>query len=88
MKSLKTFFASFKRALDAFSQALAKANSQFDKDFVVEKDLTHLHIVDTMSTALVNVKGCIDNTIKSISHKAEMIQRDLVEPLEIYYKHY
>lgn len=55
---------------------------------MIQKEDHHLHIVDTMSTALVNVKGCIDNTIKSISLKAEMIQRDLVEPLELYYKHY
>jgi hypothetical protein len=41
-----------------------------------------------MSTAIVNVKGCFDNIIKSITSKAEMIQRDLVEPLELYYKHY
>lgn len=45
-------------------------------------------IVDTMSTALVNVKGCMDNLIKSINEKSEMIHRDLVEPLELYHKHY
>ncbi len=47
-----------------------------------------INIIDTMSTALVNVKGCFDNVIKSINNKSEMIHRDLVEPLELYYKHY
>ena len=88
MKSLKTFFASYKKALDNFSQSLNKANLQFDRDFVSTKEDKHLHIVDTMSTALVNVKGVMDNIIKNLNEKAEMIHRDLVEPLELYYKHY
>jgi hypothetical protein len=38
-----------------------------------------------MSTALVNVKGCMDNIIKGVSEKADSVYRDLVEPLEFYY---
>ena len=30
----------------------------------------------------------MDNIIKNINEKAELIHRDLVEPLELYYKHY
>lgn len=41
-----------------------------------------------MSTALVNVKGCMDNIIKGVSEKGEMVFRDLVEPLEFYYQYY
>jgi hypothetical protein len=41
-----------------------------------------------MSTALYNVKGCIENIAKNLNEKSEMIHRDLVEPLELYSKHY
>lgn len=88
MKSLRTFFAAYKRALDSFSISLQKAITQFEKDFVSQREDHHLHIIDTMSTALVNVKGVMDNIVKSVNEKAEMIHRDLVEPLELYYKHY
>ena len=30
----------------------------------------------------------MDNIVKNINEKSEMIHRDLVEPLELYYKHY
>jgi len=32
-----------------------------------------------MSTALVNVKGVMDNVIRALNDKAEMVHRDLVE---------
>lgn len=41
-----------------------------------------------MSTAMVNVKMCLDEMVKGISEKSDVIQRDMVEPLELYYKHY
>jgi hypothetical protein len=61
---------------------MSKAIHQFDKDFPKE------NIVDTLSTSLANVKGCMDNLVKNLNEKSEMIHRDLVEPLELYYKHY
>ena len=73
MKSLRSFFSSYKKALDNFALSLNKANLQFDRDFVRSREDQHLHIVDTMSTALVNVKGCMDNIIKSVNDKSEMI---------------
>jgi hypothetical protein len=37
---------------------------------------------------MVNVKMCIDEVVRGISEKSESMQKDLVEPLELYYKHY
>ena len=37
---------------------------------------------------MCNVKLCLDDLVGGISEKAELIQRDLVEPLALYYKHY
>ena len=88
MKSLRAFFSSFKKTLDSFSSGLNKATLQFDRDFVSTREDRHLHIVDTMSTALVNVKGCMDNIIRGLQERAEQVLRDLVEPLELYQKHY
>jgi hypothetical protein len=82
MKCLRAFFSHYKKSLDAFSSSMSKAIHQFDKDFPKE------NIVDTLSTSLANVKGCMDNLVKNLNEKSEMIHRDLVEPLELYYKHY
>lgn len=45
-------------------------------------------VVDTLSTALVNMKAVFDEQYKHIVDQGDMIQRDLIEPLELYYKHY
>ena len=37
---------------------------------------------------MCNVKLCLDDLVGGVSEKAELIQRDLVEPLALYYKHY
>lgn len=85
MKTLRNYFSSYRKALDAFVQHLNKANLQFEKDFA---KANNAQTVDTLSTSIVNVKICVEHIIKDIAEKSEMIQRDLVEPLELYYKHY
>lgn len=82
MKSLKSFFSQYRKSLDVFSNSLSKAVSQLDKDFPRE------NIVDTLSTAMANIRGCLENVVKNINEKSEMIHRDLVEPLELYANYY
>lgn len=43
---------------------------------------------DTLSTAIVNVKVMADEIVRSVQEKSELVNRDLVEPLELYQKHY
>ena len=82
MKCLKSFFSQYRKSLDVFSNSLSKAVSQLDKDFPRE------NIVDTLSTAMANIRGCLENVVKNINEKSEMIHRDLVEPLELYANYY
>ena len=65
--------------------SLAKAIAQYEKDFIRQREDS---INDTLSTAVCNVKFCLDDVIRGLTEKAELIQRDLVEPLDLYYKHY
>ena len=46
------------------------------------------YIVDTLSTAMVNMKMCCDEIEKGIADKADSLEKDLVQPVEIFYKHY
>ena len=85
MKNLKSFFSQFKKAVDVFTLSLNKALLQYEKDFVRTKQD---QIVDTLSTAMCNVKLCLDDMMSGIIEKSELIQRDLIEPLTLYYKHY
>ncbi len=62
-----------------------KALQQYEKDFVSSKQD---YIVDTLSTSMCNVKMILDDMVKGVIDKAEAIQRDLIEPLTLYYKHY
>ncbi len=58
MKSLKTFFISYKKALDTFSQSIAKSLQVYERDFCRSRQDT---LVDTLSTAFCNVKLCLDD---------------------------
>lgn len=70
MSSLKSFFISYKKAIDQFTQGLGKAYSLFDKEFVRSKQGM---VVDTLSTALVNTKSIFDVQYKNLIDKSEMI---------------
>lgn len=37
---------------------------------------------------MFNVKFILDDMVKQIQDKSELISRDLIEPLDLYYKHY
>lgn len=37
---------------------------------------------------MFNIKFSLDDMLRGIVEKADLIQRDLVEPLDLYYKHY
>lgn len=43
---------------------------------------------DTLSTAIVNVKVMADEIVRSVQEKSDLVNRDLVEPLDLYHKHY
>ncbi|CDW77618.1 rab-like gtpase activating [Stylonychia lemnae] len=85
MKNLKSFFASYKKSLETFTQALAKTLIQYEKDFTKQGQDT---VQDTLRTAMFNIKFTLEDMHRGILEKAELIQRDLIEPLDLYYKHY
>eukprot|EP00347_Sterkiella_histriomuscorum_P016146 403354306 len=64
---------------------MQKAVNQYDKDFVKSKQD---EIVDTLSTSMFNIKFILDDLVKQIQDKSDLISRDLIEPLDLYYKHY
>ena len=43
---------------------------------------------DTTAIAIQNVKNGLEGMMKMIENKISMIFGDLIEPLELYYKHY
>jgi hypothetical protein len=47
-----------------------KAVQQFEKDFVKTK---HINIVDSLTTAMVNLKGSLDLMVQDISEKVDII---------------
>lgn len=85
MKSLRSFFSTYRKALDAFGTQMGKALGQYEKDFVRVKD--H-HVVDTLSTAMINIKMCLDDMLREVTSQSDFMLREMVDPLETYYKHY
>jgi hypothetical protein len=77
----------YKKALDAFAGQLGKGLQQYEKDFLKAPRQEQL-VVDSVSTAMVNVKMCLDQTLKAVQERSDHIQREVIEPLELYYKHY
>ena len=37
---------------------------------------------------MVNVKMCLDEMVRGVQEKADATHKEMVEPLEFYYKHY
>lgn len=79
--------SSYKKALDSFASQLSKGLQQYEKDFLKAPRHEQL-VVDSVSTAMVNVKMCLDQTLKSVCDRSDQMQRDVIEPLELYFKHY
>lgn len=65
MKSLKSFFSAYRKALDAFGTSMGKALAQYEKDFVKVKQQEY-QAVDTLSTAMINIKMCLDDMHKEV----------------------
>ena len=86
---MKTFFNSYKKALDGFSTSFNKAVTQYEKDFIFKgKSQSDQVAVDSLSTAMANVKMCFDEMNKGLSEQAETVQRELIDPIEIAHKQY
>ena len=86
MKSLSRFFLAYKKSLEVFSLSLSKATTQFDKDLATLTPKHKDH--DTLIAATEEVKKKVEEMGRELGDKGERIGRDLVEPLDLYYKHY
>lgn len=64
---------------------MQKAVDIFEREFVKS---TKNSLIDTLSQSMLNLHKYFDDFVGNINQKSEIIQRDLVEPLELYYKHY
>ncbi len=63
-----------------------KATDIFEKEFLSQKNPKGG--IDTLGAAMTHIHRCFDEIATNFAQKAEVIQRDLVEPIELYYKHY
>jgi len=82
MQGLRNFFHSFRKNLDNFTFAMAKSLSQFDSEVLSEDP------IDTLNSAFVYVRNHVEGLAKQVEMNSEMIMNDLVEPLDLYAKHY
>jgi len=60
---MRSFMASYKKALDAFASQMSKGLTQYEKDFVKVKSDA---VIDSVSTTMVNVKMCLDEMLKAV----------------------
>ena len=70
MKSLRTFFSHYKKAMDGFAQSLTKAQMHFEKEFVKSKAWP---LFDTLSSAMGNLQKHFEGIIDHVHEKAELI---------------
>lgn len=68
MKSLRSFFQAYRKALDTFSQSLGKAVQVYEKEVIFKgnKNAGDNVLVDSQSTALGNVKMCLDEMTRGL----------------------
>jgi hypothetical protein len=68
MKSLKNFFVSYRKALDTFASSLTKAVQVYEKEVIFKgnKGSNDNILVDSQSTALGNVKMCLDEMVRGV----------------------
>jgi hypothetical protein len=96
IKNLRTFYNSYKKAMEVFSGALQKANSQFEKDFLKTHagyfagsgDNGHPQMIDTLTQAMHKIKFSMDGLIKGLNAKVETIEKDLIDSMDVFHKHY
>jgi hypothetical protein len=53
-----------------------------------EKEMLALHCFDTTAIAVASLKQGIDMIVKGVQDKINLVIGDLIEPMELYYKHY
>ena len=68
---------------------------QFEKDFLKTphslSGASHNgdpHLVDTLTTAMAKIKQIMESLTKNLNSKVESLEKDLVEPLDVYHRHY
>lgn len=59
---------------------------QLDKDFLKQMDSQPLSptLIDTLTTSMARVKQGMEGLVKGLGGRVESIERDLVEPLEVF----
>ena len=84
MKSLRSFFQTYRSALETFSKSLSKAALTYEKEVIFKgsKNPGDNVLVDSLSAALGNVKMCLDEMTRGLSEQADQVLRELVEPIE------
>lgn len=53
-----------------------------------EKDMASFNCFDTTTIAISSIKGSFDDITKNLQEKVNMVFGDLIEPMELYSKHY
>ena len=77
------FCKNYTKVLQSFSCGIEKSGETFEKDM-----LTAYNGFDTTSIAISNVKNGMDEIVQQVQDKINMVFGDIVEPLELYQKHY
>ena len=90
IKNLRTFVFSYKKALDTLTQSLSKATIQLDKDFLKSnyEMAGQPQLIDTLSGAMGKVKSSMEGLVRSLNSRVEALDKDIVDPLDMYNRHY
>ena len=85
-KGLRQFMAGYRDGVDAMVRKMEKAGDKFEKEFVRKGDREM--IVDTLSTAMVNIKMCLDEMKSTIKTRSQILEQEIMMPLEKEMKRY
>ena len=96
VKNLRTFYNSYRKALETFSGTMQKANAQFEKDFLKTQSQYYSNegvsyapqMVDTLTQAMQKIKISMDVLIKGMNAKVETVEKDLIDSMDVFHKHY
>jgi len=82
LMGLHHFCKNYEKVLQQFQLGLHKCSDQFEKEMLREKGF------DTTTIAVTNVKAGLDELVQAAQTKQGMLHNDIVEPLDLYCKHY
>ena len=77
------FCKNYTKVLSTFAHGLTKCSESLDKDMLLNNKG-----FDTTTIAISGFKKGLDDLSKLVQDKINIVFGDLVEPMDLYYKHY